>query len=75
MTYINWALSSSPTSHLVLASEGEHQIILDAVTTLLADTFDIHHTTVQIEHEKCAVTDAVDHFSGSHAHDADKSQE
>jgi len=69
-----WALSSgkiSLTTHLTIASEGEHQSILNAVSSILASTFNIHHTTVQIENAECAVPETVDHFSEAHDHESE----
>lgn len=64
-----WALTSgknSLTVHVVLAANSKEQPVLQAVRKLLAEEFDIHHTTVQIEAEACEELDeGVAHFAES----------
>lgn len=68
-----WALTSgknSLTVHLVLAAEGEEQVVLANAQRVLAERFLIHHTTVQVEADPCAHAHAErDHFPDrQHAH-------
>jgi cobalt-zinc-cadmium efflux system protein len=61
-----WSVSSgrsSLTVHLVTRPEvsAEHDV-LPAVRRLLAHEFDLHHITVQCEHEPCHQADETDHF-------------
>lgn len=68
-----WALTSgknSLTVHLVLDADGEAQQVLVNARHLLAHSFSIHHTTVQIEVDPCIHGEGEgSHFpDGHHAH-------
>lgn len=52
-----WALTSGKniaTTHLVIAKDADHQRVIDAANRALADQFDIHHATIQVEHDELA---------------------
>lgn len=52
-----WSITSgksSLTAHVVCAANTtDHQRLLDSVRALIADKFDIHHSTIQIERTAC----------------------
>lgn len=70
-----WALTSgknSLTVHLVLDAAGEEQGVLARARHLLAESFAIHHTTVQIEVEPCLdEAHRGSHFPDTHRGHAD----
>lgn len=58
-----WSLGSEARAlscHLVIDDmpTSESELILKAVNQMLGARFDIHHTTIQFEHQRCAVADA-----------------
>lgn len=64
-----WAITSgkvSLTMHVVYtASEIQKDTLLAAIRSMLAEQFDIHHTTVQLEQEPCEQADVVHAFTPS----------
>jgi cobalt-zinc-cadmium efflux system protein len=58
-----WSLGSDARAlscHVVIEDmpTSESEVILGNINHVLASRFDIHHTTVQFEHRRCAVADA-----------------
>lgn len=68
-----WALTSgknSLTVHLVLSAANDEQRVLASARALLAERFDIHHTTVQIEIDPChQANEEESHFTEAHRSD------
>jgi cobalt-zinc-cadmium efflux system protein len=57
-----WSLGSDASAlscHLVIDDipTSESQVILNNVNRVLGDRFHIHHTTIQVEHKRCAAAD------------------
>lgn len=52
-----WSLTSGrnvATTHLIIAEDADHQEIIDAANRILASRFQIHHATIQVEHDALA---------------------
>ena len=70
-----WSIASgknSLTVHVVVCngSEREWPTLLLTVRTLLADQFDIHHTTVQLEPLPCEQNGETHRYTAAHSHSA-----
>lgn len=62
-----WSLTSgqiSLTAHVVHAPEAQPQALLVALRGLLAQRFDLHHTTLQVEAQACELAGEVHSFGG-----------
>lgn len=59
-----WSITSgklSLTAHLVSA-RGDHDLIVPEATRILAETFEIHHSTIQIERVPCTLASPTHRF-------------
>jgi cobalt-zinc-cadmium efflux system protein len=57
-----WAITQSKaslTAHIVLDAGADADTVRRAVETRLQDTFDLHHTTLQMENENCAPAERI----------------
>lgn len=66
-----WSLGTHTISlsvHVVLAGEGPGEGLLDHLRARLATKFDIHHSTVQIEHAPCHQAHLPHSFEPGHRH-------
>lgn len=62
-----WAISSgkvSLTVHVCVPAAPEPSVLVESIRSLLAERFDIHHSTVQLERNPCAQADEPHGFAG-----------
>ncbi len=57
-----WAITQSKASlsaHVVLAEGADAELVRRAIEAQLQQTFDLHHTTLQMERENCAPVETI----------------
>lgn len=68
-----WAITSekiSLTAHVVIDQKLQHEAIIANINSLLVSQFNISHTTLQIEHQKC-INEAMSCHFDTHLNDKD----
>lgn len=66
-----WSLSSgqiSLTAHIVNEPQANPQVLLLALRARLAERFDLHHTTLQVETQACELAGEAHSFGGAALH-------